>query len=144
MSHKLVLKSALMKTAVVLLITMLLPQVQAQKNDPNGTWEAETGTKYRMQLSDADLRVQLVENSSATFVKYEVNLKNAGEVNTYVGTGYFIAKMKSGKECKFDTEWQIVVVQTQTIIGVTSNVIPDPDTCEVKERSTAMISLKKI
>jgi hypothetical protein len=130
-------------TALLLSIALLLAQNQAPKNDPNGTWEAETGTKYEIQLSGADLRVQLVEGSNPSFVKYEVNLKNAGEVNTYKGSGYFVAKMKNGKECRFDTDWQIIVVQKETIAGFTSTVVPDPDTCEIIERGSAMIVLKK-
>jgi hypothetical protein len=130
-------------TALLLSIALILTQNQAPKNDPNGTWEAETGTKYEITLSGADLRVQLVPGSNPSFLKYEVNLKNAGEVNTYKGSGYFVAKFKNGKECKFDTEWQIIVVQKETIVGSTSTVVPDPDTCEIKERSTSMIILKK-
>ena len=130
-------------TALLVSIALLLAQNQAPKNDPNGTWEAETGTRFEIQLSGAELRIQLVEGSNPSFVKYEVNLKNAGEVNTYKGAGYFVAKMKNSKECRFDTDWQIIVVQKETIIGYTSTVIPDPDTCEIKERGSAMIVLKK-
>ena|SRR5262245_4395385 len=131
-------------TALLLSIALLLAQSQTPpKNDPNGTWEAETGTKYQIQVSGEDLRIQLVEGSNPSFVKYEVNLKNAGEVNTYKGSGFFLAKMKNGKECKFETEWQIVVVQKETIIGTTSTVVPDPDTCEIKERGLSRIFLKK-
>src|SRR5262245_5138291 len=130
-------------SALLLSIALILAQNQVPKNDPNGIWEAETGTKYEIRLSGSDLRVQLVEGSNPSFVKYEVNLKNAGEVNTYKGSGYFVARMKNGKECKFDTDWQIIVVQKETIIGDTSTVVPDPDTCEIKERGSSMIVLKK-
>jgi len=130
-------------TALFLSVALILTQNQAPKNDPNGTWEAETGTKYEIQTSGADLRVQLVEGSNPSFAKYEVSLKNAGEVNTYKGAGFFVAKMKNGKECRFDTDWQIIVVQKETIIGYTSTVVPDPDTCEIRERGSAMIVLKK-
>jgi hypothetical protein len=132
-----------MKTAFLLMMAMFLVQQKPPKNDPNGTWEAETGTRFELRLADTDLHVQLVEGSNPTFLKYEVNLKNTGEVNTYKGAGYFVAKLKNGKECKFDTDWQVVVVQKDTIFGFTSTVVPDPDTCAVTERSSSMITLKK-
>jgi hypothetical protein len=137
------LESGAMKTAVLLAMAMFLVQIQPPRNDPNGTWEAETGTKFDLRLSGDDLRVNLVEGSNPVYVKYEVNLKNAGDVNTYKGAGYFVAKLKSGKECKFDTEWQIIVVQPEMIVGTTTSIVPDPDTCEVKERGDSMMILKK-
>jgi len=132
-----------MKTTLVLVIAMFLAQAPPPKNDPNGTWESETGTRFELRLTGDDLHVQLVAGSNPTFVKYDVNLKNAGEVNTYKGTGYFVAKMKTGKECKFDTEWQVVVVQKETIFGFTSTVVPDADTCAALETSNTTITLKK-
>jgi len=132
-----------MKTAALVAMAMFLVQNQPSRTDPNGTWEAETGTKFEIRLSGGDLRVNLIEGSNPLFLKYEVALKNTGEVNTYKGTGYFVAKLKSGKECKFDTEWQVIVVQPELIIGTTSTVVPDPDTCEIKERGDSMIVLKK-
>jgi hypothetical protein len=131
-----------MKTALFLAIAMLF-QNQPPKNDPNGTWEAETGTKFELRLSGDELRIQLVEGSHPVFTKYEVVLKNQNEVNTYSGSGYFIAKMKSGKECKFDTDWQIIVVQKEMIVGSTSTVVPNPDTCEATQRGSSMIVLTK-
>jgi hypothetical protein len=132
-----------MKTTLVLAIALFMAQNQVPKNDPNGVWEAETGTRFAMQLSGENLRVQLVEGSHPTFLKYEVNLKNAAEPNTYTGSGYFIAKMKNGKECKLDTDWQIIVVQKDMIVGSTSNVAANSDTCEVTQRGSSMIVLKK-
>jgi hypothetical protein len=133
-----------MKTAFILAISALLTQQGTPpKNDPNGNWEAETGTKYELRLSGDDLRVQIVEGSHPVFLKYEVNLKNTGEVNTYKGTGYFIAKMKTGKECKFDTSWLVVVVQPKTIVGSTTTIVPDPETCEIKESGESTIVLSK-
>jgi hypothetical protein len=122
-------------------IALLFFALQIPKNDPTGTWEAETGTQYKLQLSGSDLKVLLVEGSNPVFLKYEVNLKNQEEINTYKGKGSFTAKLRSGKECTFDTEWEIVVVQTGRIIGSTTTVVPDPETCEVKEKSLTQINL---
>jgi hypothetical protein len=86
----------------------------------------------------------MVEGSNPRFLKYEVNLKNQQEdVNSYKGTGYFVAKMQNGKECKFETEWQLVVVAPNRILGATSNIIPDPNTCETKERTQVQLDLRK-
>src|SRR5262249_5299434 len=117
-----------------LLFSLLLVQ-QTSKNDPNGIWESASGTQYKLQLTGSDLKLQLVEGSNPSFLKYEVNLKNQGEVNRYKGTGYFLAKLKNGKECRFETEWEIVVIEQDEIIGSTSNIVPDPDTCAVKDKS---------
>lgn len=134
---------SLVKMAFMLAIAMMAAQNKPPKHDPNGTWEAETGTKFEMRLTGDDLKIQLVEGSNPVFVKYDVNLKNTGEVNTYIGAGSFVAKMKTGKECTFPTKWQIIVVQTEMIVGSTSTVVPNPDTCEVKESGESMIILRK-
>jgi hypothetical protein len=126
-----------------LLLGMFLLSAQIPKNDPNGIWEADTGSKYAMRLSGTDLRVEIVEGSNPRFLKYEVTLKNLEEANTYKGTGFFVARLQNGKECKFDTEWHIVIVAPNRILGATSNVIPDPNTCEVKERGQIQIDLRK-
>lgn len=135
-----------MKYGLLLGLFLLTTPLAAQvpKNDPNGIWEAETGSKFNLRLSGADLRVEIVEGSNPRFLKYEVNLKNQQEdVNSYKGTGYFVAKMQNGKECKFETEWQLVVVAPSRIIGATSNIIPDPNTCEAKERTQVQLDLRK-
>ena len=127
-----------------LVMTMLLPQKPAPaRNDPNGVWQSDTGTKFEMKLTDSALKVQLVEGSNPVYVKYEVNLKNTGEVNTYEGVGYFVAKVQ-GKECRFDTDWAIVVAQRELIVGTISHVVPVPETCEVKQRSQEFTQLKKV
>jgi hypothetical protein len=134
-----------MITAILLGLTLLVPQ-QGQapkKNDPNGIWQSDTGTKFQLKLSGSDLKVQLVPNSSPLYLKYEVNLKNTGEVNTYEGSGYFVAKLSNGKECRFDTNWTIVVVQPELIAGPISHIIPDPETCEVKDRQSEFTQLTK-
>ena len=96
-----------------------------------------------MKLTDSDLKVNLVEGSNPVYVKYEVNLKNAGEMNTYEGTGYFIAKVQD-KECRFDTNWSIVVVQPETIAGYTSRITPEAGSCAVQERHEEFTQLKKV
>lgn len=133
-----------MKLFLLILMSTLLQQApQAPKNDPNGTWQSDTGTKFELKLAGSELKVRLVAGSSKTYSKYEVNLKNAGEVNTYEGEGYFIAKLQE-KECRFDTTWKIIVVQTDVIAGYISHVIPDPATCEVKDRRDEFTQLMKV
>src|SRR5579885_2762393 len=103
-----------MKTAFIALIIAFLAQTQTPekpkptKNDPNGIWQTSAGTKFEIKLIDSNLSVHFVEGSNPAYVKYEVSLKNTGEVNTYQGGGYFVAKVE-GKECMFDTSWAIVV-----------------------------------
>jgi hypothetical protein len=108
------------------------------KNNPNGIWESTSGTQYQLQLDGTDLKVQLVPGSNAQFVAYEVTLKNsADETNTYVGRGSFTRKDTINgevKECKYDTVWQIVVVQSNHIVGATSYLTHETDSCQVKER----------
>lgn len=61
----------------------------------------------------------------------------------YKGKGYFVAKLQNGKECKFDTEWEFVIVTPDRILGATTNIIPDPETCDAKEKGRAQLDLKK-
>jgi hypothetical protein len=129
-----------MKVAIIVL-SLLVAQIP--KNDPNGVWEAETGSKFNLRLTGSDLNVQIVDGSNPRYLKYEVKLKNQEEVNSYKGSGYFLAKLQNGKECKFDTEWQLVVVAPNRILGSVSTVVPDPNTCEVKERIEMTLDLKK-
>lgn len=132
-----------MLTIVKVFAVLLLFALQMPRNDPTGIWQAETGTQYKMELVDSDLKVQLVDGSNPVFVKYEVILKNQQEVNTYKGKGYFVANLEGGRECKFDTDWEVVVVGVDRIIGVTSTVQTQPGTCEIKERGTAQIDLSR-
>ena len=134
-----------MKSALALLLFLAVPQIapQTPKNDPNGIWESASGTKYTFRLSGTDLHVQIVEGSNPRYAKYEVELKNMEDANLYRGKGYFVAKVPSGKECKFDTEWEFVVLTPDHIMGSTTNIVPDPDTCAAKERTRAQLDLKK-
>ncbi len=113
------------------------------RNDPNGTWQSESGTQYTLKLAGKDLKVQLVEGSNPRYLKYEVDLKNQEEINTYKGAGYFVTKFANGKECKFETEWQFIVVTSDRILGSTTNIVPDPATCAVKEKNQVTLDLKK-
>src|SRR5438477_7852703 len=94
--------------AFVLALTLLV--VQTPKFNPNGMWEAESGSRYDIRLNGSNLEVKLVPGSNPRFVEYSVVMKNEGEVNSYRGTGTFVAKMDGGKECKFDAEWRIAIV----------------------------------
>jgi hypothetical protein len=127
-----------------LLFAMFLAAIQIPPYDPNGVWQAETGSKFNLQLSGKDLKVNLVDGSNPRYLKYEVNLKNVSdEMNTYEGTGYFVAKLQNGKECEFETNWKMIVVSPERILGVVSSIVPDPETCAVKTKSDIQLDLQK-
>jgi hypothetical protein len=135
-----------MKSLFLVLLTMFvqLKPPQAPKNDPTGVWQpADSSTKFDMKLNGSELKVHLVEGSNPRYLKYDVDLKNTGEVNSYEGTGSFVAKVKD-KECKFETQWKIVVVQAELIAGYMSKIVPDAETCEVVDRGVDLVQLKKV
>ena len=125
------------------MLVLSLLSAQVPKNNPNGVWEAETGSQFQMRLSGKDLHVNIVPGSNPKFIQYEVDLKNEDEINTYSGKGFFVAKMEGGKECKFPTEWRFIIVSPERILGISSNIIADSKTCEIKERKQAQLDLKK-
>src|SRR5213593_3047459 len=106
--------------ALALLVAQKVP-----KNDPNGLWLAESGSQYELHLNGANLQVKLVSGSNPKFLSYEVTLTNQDEINTYKGTGTFVAKMEGGKECKFETEWLLVVVSPDRILGGATGILAD-------------------
>ena len=124
-------------------LVLILLLAQIPKYNPNGVWESESGSQYELLLNGSDLHVKLVPGSNPKFLQYEVDTKNQEEVNTYKGTGFFVAKMDTGKECKLSTEWQFVVVSPERIIGITTSITADQNTCEVKEKSQTQLDLKK-
>jgi hypothetical protein len=132
---------------IVLLLLVSGPLLAAQqmpKNNPNGVWESATGTRYNFQLTGTELKVTLVEGSNPTYLKYEVTMKNdPEEINTYKGDGYFVAKLSNGKECRFDTEWMVIVIRDTFLTGGATNIIPDPETCAVKEKQQVRLELNK-
>jgi hypothetical protein len=128
--------------ALLLLTTLLVTQVII-KNDPNGIWENQTGSQYEFRLSGTALHVSIVPGSNPKLLKYEVDMKSQEELNTYKGNGFFVAKMSSGKECRFDTEWHLVVVSQDRIIGITTDITADKDTCEIQEKGQVQLDLKK-
>jgi hypothetical protein len=125
----------------ILALTLLLTQIP--KNSPNGIWESTSGVQYEIRQNGADVRVKMVPGSNSKYLQYDVTLKNQDEINTYKGTGTFVAKMESGKECKFETEWQLVVVSPDRILGSTTGVQADKNTCAIKEKNEAQLDLKK-
>jgi hypothetical protein len=129
-------------TTLLLVLPLLLAQ-QPPRNNPNGIWQAETGSQYEMRLTGKDLHVRIVPGSNPKFLQYEVNMKNEEEANTYSGTGFFVAKMEGGKECKFPTQWRFIVVSADRIIGISSNVAANSKTCEIKEQTQIQLDLKK-
>jgi len=135
-------------------LMLMMPQAianQIPKNNPNGVWQAESGSKYNIHLSGDDLKVTIVPNSNPKFLQYEVNLTLLGahdkeykdDPNTYKGPGFFVAKMEGGKECKVDIEWQVTVVQPGLILGSATNAIVDSKTCDVRDKSQVQLSLKR-
>jgi len=134
-----------MKTVATLLISFLIQaSSQIPKNNPNGVWESASGTQYELRLNGEDLSVRLVPGTNARFVSYDVDLKNSkDETNTYVGKGFLVAKVTDDKQCKFEMEWQLTVVTLDRILGATSNIVPDPETCTVKEKTQSQLDLKR-
>src|SRR5438105_4318935 len=128
---------------VLAIIATLLFSQNIIKYDPSGIWQAESGSKYEMRLAGSDLHVQLVSGSNAKFLQYQLDMKNESEINTYTGKGFLVAKMETGKECKLPTEWRFIVVAPDRIIGNSSSVIADGNTCEVQESEQVRLDLKK-
>ena len=129
---------------IVALVLALLVAQKVPRNDPNGTWESSTGSKYELRLNGSNLQVKLVPGSNSKYIIYDVTLKNQEEINSYKGAGTFVAKMEGGKECKFETEWQLVVVSADRILGATTGVLADKETCAIKEKNQVQLDLKKV
>ena len=127
---------------LALILTLLFIQ-QMPRNNPNGVWEASSGSQYEIRANGSNLQVKIVPGSNPKFLEYELNMKSEEEINTYSGTGFFVAKMEGGKECKLPTEWRFIVVSPDRIVGSASNVVADQKTCEVKDKSQAQLDLKK-
>ena len=139
-----------MKLKLLLSLFLLMAQ-GLQKNDPTGVWQADSGSKYSIKLTGSDVKVTIVPNSNPKYLDYQVNLSlekdeagNVVDINTYKGTGFFVAKMQGGKECKLDTEWQFTVVQAGRIYGSATNVVVDSNTCEVRQKDVVRLDLKKV
>lgn len=135
-----------MKSALIVLFLLAsTSESQIPKNNPVGVWESGTGTQYEIRQNGDDVTVKLVAGSNPTYLSYEVQLKNSkDELNTYIGKGSFVAKNKtSNKECRFETEWQMTVVTNNKILGATTNIVPDWDTCTSKETSKVQLDLTK-
>lgn len=130
-----------MKT-LLLLSLFILPQ-QATKNDPNGIWRTESGSEFQLELVGNNIEAHIIPGSSPSFIEYSMDLRGTEEPNTYEGTGQFKARLKNGKECQFETQWHIIIVATDTIIGVASGITPDPETCEKIEVSEVGIQMQR-
>jgi hypothetical protein len=128
---------------LLFLMLLLPPQVPNPKNDPTGVWLAGTGSQYQIQLSGSSMHIKIVPGSNPKFLQYEMELMNEKEVNTYWGKGFFVAKMETGKECRLTTDWRVVVVSPDRIIGTTTRVSADGKTCEVKETTQVPLDLKR-
>ena len=125
------------------LLALALLLAQIPKNNASGIWESASGSRYEIKHNGETLQVTLVPGSSPKYLQYEVNLKHQDEINTYKGNGTFVAKMESGKECKFETQWTLVVVSAERSLGDSTNIIADKNTCEIKEKSQGQLDLKK-
>lgn len=128
---------------LALIAALVFFQQNISKYDPSGVWVAETGSKYEMRLAGAELHIQLVAGSNPKFLQYQLDAKNESEVNTYSGKGFLVAKMDTGKECRLPTEWRFIVVAPDRIIGNSSSVVADGNTCEVQETEQVRLDLKK-
>src|SRR6267143_794590 len=128
--------------SLALIVTLLFVQ-QIPKNNPNGIWEASSGSQYEIHGNGSNLQVKIVPGSNPKFLEYQLDMKNEEEANTYSGTGFFVAKMEGGKECKLPTEWRIIIVSSDRIVGSASNVTADQKTCEVKEKGQSQLDLKR-
>ena len=128
---------------LILTALLLIPPQQIPKNDPNGIWSASTGTEYEIRLVGADLQVRIIPGSNPTYLEYTVELMGTEEPNTYNGTGRFKARLQNGRECEFETEWQVIVVASDRIIGATSQIVPDPETCEILETGNLQLDLQR-
>jgi beta-lactamase regulating signal transducer with metallopeptidase domain len=122
---------------------------QVASLSPNGLWQAQGGSKvgsqFNLKLTQADLEVNIVPGSNPKYVYYHVLLQPiASAMNAYKGTGYFVAKMDSGKECRFDTEWLLTVVTGDRILGSTTSIVADSNTCEIQEQDRTRLDLAKI
>jgi hypothetical protein len=113
------------------------------KSNPTGIWKAATGSEFELKLVGDDVEVQIVAGSNPTYSEYLVDLKGTEEPNTYKGTGHFKAKLQNGRECEFDTEWHIVVVTDDRIIGVGTRIVPNPETCEIVEKGDLQLDLQR-
>jgi hypothetical protein len=132
-----------------LLLAQIAKNRSAPTYPPGGIWESPSGVRYNIRLSGDELLIQLA-GTHPTFLQYEVKLKHnkdaadAGDPNRYEGTGFFRAKLKSGKECRFDTKWEIAVVAPKTILGSAPDYQdPDPETCKPKNVEQKRIELTK-
>ena len=133
-----------MKSVFLILLAMFVQQrPQPPKNDPTGIWQSDTGTKFDMKMTGNEIKVHLVEGSNPVYLKYDIDLKNAGETNTYEGKGSFVAKIKE-QECKFPTDWSITIVQPELIAGYMSRIVPKAGTCEIQEQDSEFVQLKKV
>ena len=117
--------------------------LQIPKYNPNGIWSAESGSKYELRLDGSDLHVKIVPGSNSKFLEYTVEAKVQEAINTYKGSGFFVARMEGGKECKFPTDWHFVVVAPQRIIGTATNVAADQKSCAIIESNQIQLDLKK-
>ena len=124
-----------------LALTLLLAQIP--KYNPTGVWEADTGSQFELRLDGSDVHVKIVPGSNPKFLEYELETKSQEEANSYKGSGFFVAKMEGGKECKLPTEWQFVVVSPDRIIGAATLVMANRETCEITEKSQGQLDLKK-
>lgn len=122
---------------------LLLFSQQPTKNNPNGIWESQSGSAYEIKLTGEDLVLSIVPGSSSTYLEYELLLKGQEDPNMYQGNGTFKALLGNGRECEFGTQWSIIVITNDRIMGVSTLITPDPETCDIVERGDAQVDLKR-
>jgi len=58
----------------ILALALLLAQIP--KYNPNGVWQADSGSQYDIRLTGSNIHVQMVAGSNPKFLRYEVDMKN--------------------------------------------------------------------
>ena len=129
-----------MMKALLLLLSLGFTQ---QTFNPSGLWEVvDKDTQYRLTRTGTGIHVSLGADR-AQFVEYEVDLSWT-ELNSYQGSGYFVARLGDGRECRFETQWRLVVANARRIVGVTSSIVPEEEGCGVAERAESSLQLNRI
>ena len=128
----------------VLLLLLFATATPAQEGlDPTGTWKVtETETRFRMETVEDGIAVHLGAEHDV-YTEYEVLLEPTSQANGYQGEGFFIAKLSGGRECRFETEWQVFVTSQERIVGVITSTVPAAEGGAVKETNQIPLDLRR-
>ncbi len=128
----------------VILLLLFAAATPAQEGlDPTGTWKVtETETRFRMETVEDGIAVHLGAEHDV-YAEYEVLLEPTSQANGYQGEGFFIARLSGGRECRFETQWQVFVTSQERIVGVITSTVPAAEGCAVKETSQIPLDLRR-